>query len=490
MKTFTSYTYLTESTKVSTALETVMGVAYKAAKTGGKPGNKILLSAMKRDKQFKIAQKFWNNGTEKEQVKNLMIFGKKIYDVVGGDGSFSFQQHGQVTKKWATWANKSGRDTSKTDIVLGGKQYSVKNASGAQLMSGKKGESIATATAAADLAGLEVGATVAITNLLHKLEAVTTEGYYASVEHLKILKDKGAPGQTLFQYAKQEKAKYEKELAAYEKDKKAGKRVAKPRSPPKSILDIADNKQKASQVTTMVDVAGSVNKKFLKDMEGKFQENANEAKKLLADTFNRGEKGALFKKAFVFEAATGRYKFGNAVQQAKYMLCWKPDNRGVQYFVVHSYPVLNINAKIITKYADQIGLEINWKSSSRKKKVDGKEIKTGYDAYQNLRLGLRDTVENSKELQTEHYNAIQEYSYQLNEGFITEGAFWDKVKELSQKFVDKAKQLWGKFLGFIKRIVIAVKQAGADGLKALSNSLGFDMTVNNTLINRDISIRI
>ena len=96
----------------------------------------------------------------------------------------------------------------------------------------------------------------------------------------------------------------------------------------------------------------------------------------------------------------------------------------------------------------------------------------------------------SKEIQTEHYNAIQEYSYQLNEGFITEGAFWDKVKELSQKFVDKAKQLWGRFLGFIKKMVIAIKRAGADGLKALSNSLGFDMTVNNTLINRDISIRI
>ena len=220
--------------------------------------------------------------------------------------------------------------------------------------------------------------------------------------------------------------------------------------------------------------------KFLKDMEGKFQENANEAKKLLSDTFNGNVQ---YKKAFVFEAATGRYKFGNAVQQAKYMLCWKPDNRGVQDFVVHSYPVLNINAKIITKYTDQIALDINWKSSSTANHL-------GYSAYQNLRLGLRDTVQNSKELQTEHYNAIQEYSYQLNEGFITEGAFWDKVKELSQKFVDKAKQLWGKFLGFIKKIVIAIKRAGADGLKALSNSLGFEMTANNTLINRDISIRI
>ena len=34
---------------------------------------------------------------------------------------------------------------------------------------------------------------------------------------------------------------------------------------------------------------------------------------------------------------------------------------------------------------------------------------------------------------------------QLNEGYLSELAFWDKVKEVTKQLMDKAKQLWDRF---------------------------------------------
>ena len=308
MKSFKQYTFLTEATDVSTALETVLGVCYQAA-SDSKNSEKILKNAMSKDKQFKVAKQYWNiKGLKTEdKIANLMTFGNNILKAVGTPGTFEFQDHGTITKDWAKWANKSGKDTSKTDIILGGKQYSVKNASGAQLMSGKKGESIATATAAAEMTGMTAGVHTEIVQAMNKLEAVTTEGYYASVEHLKILKA-NAPGMKIFDYATQEKEKYEKALAAW--DVPGALKKDKPRKPPASILKIANNPDKAALQPTTID---GVNEKFLKQMEGDFQDNANEVKDLLDKAFKDDSD---YKLAFVFEAATGRYKFGNQVQQA------------------------------------------------------------------------------------------------------------------------------------------------------------------------------
>ena len=474
MKSFKQYTFLTEATDVSTALETVLGVCYQAA-SDSKNSEKILKNAMSKDKQFKVAKQYWNiKGLKTEdKIANLMTFGNNILKAVGTPGTVEFQDHGTITKDWAKWANKSGKDTSKTDIILGGKQYSVKNASGAQLMSGKKGESIATATAAAEMTGMTAGVHTEIVQAMNKLEAVTTEGYYASVEHLKILKA-NAPGMKIFDYATQEKEKYEKALAAW--DVPGALKKDKPRKPPASILKIANNPDKAALQPTTID---GVNEKFLKQMEGDFQDNANEVKDLLDKAFKDDSD---YKLAFVFEAATGRYKFGNQVQQAKHMLCWKPARSGVQDFVVKAYPVANIKSKVIKDYASQIALDVNWKSSSTSKHL-------GYNAYQNVRLGLRDTVQKEKELATEQYKEFTEYTQLLTEGVISEGAFWDKVKEITNKFVEKAKAVWNSFLNILKEAIDKIKDAAKDGLEALSNIMGFEMEVNDTLLNNN-SLRL
>ena len=134
-----------ESTEVSTALETVLGVAYESV-SKGKP--KILKDAMADDGNFKKAKKYCNTGNPTADLKNLQIFGQNIINAgAPKGGGFDFQEKGSLTSFWKE--NGGSNVTSKTDITLGGHQYSVKNADGAQLMSGKKGESTATAVAAA-----------------------------------------------------------------------------------------------------------------------------------------------------------------------------------------------------------------------------------------------------------------------------------------------------------------------------------------------------
>ena len=98
---------------------------------------------------------------------------------------------------------------------------------------------------------------------------------------------------------------------------------------------------------------------------------------------------------------------------------------------------------------------------------------------------MRDTVQKEKELATEQYKEFTEYTQLLTEGVISEGAFWDKVKEITNKFVEKAKAVWNSFLNILKEAIDKIKDAAKDGLEALSNIMGFEMEVNDTLLNNN-----
>ena len=101
--------------------------------------------------------------------------------------------------------------------------------------------------------------------------------------------------------------------------------------------------------------------------------NADDVKKKLEKQFVN----ETFKNAFVFEAATGDQKFGNAEQRADYMLCWAPKGK-IEQFVVKAYTVGTASAPsdIIKKYAKAIDLQVNWKSSSNQSHLN-------YNMYQN-----------------------------------------------------------------------------------------------------------
>ena len=141
---------------------------------------------------FKDTKRVHNN-----DIKKCLIFGNKIKGEIGVGGKYEKQASGAVTADWTEWSGgKKGKDTSKTDIVLGGVQCSVKNAAGAQLMSGGSEESKATAEAAAVAINgtknpLPAKTLTALKASMDELERFTSDGYYASMENLRKLKEAG-----------------------------------------------------------------------------------------------------------------------------------------------------------------------------------------------------------------------------------------------------------------------------------------------------------
>ena len=158
---------------------------------------------------------------------------------------------------------------------------------------------------------------------------------------------------------------------------------------------------------------------------------------------------------------------GNVVQKAEYVLSWekKPN---IKDFKINLYHIPNRNAATIKTYASQIDLIVNWKSSSKANHL-------GYNAWQNIRLGLKKTMDAEKEAAIKTNESIEKFGQQLNEGYLSEFAFWDKVKEVTKNLWDKAKQLWDQFTTWFKTLVEKVKAAAADGLKALSNIMGLEL---------------
>ena len=460
---------LTEGTDFSTAMESVLGIAYRAASLGGEEGKKYLekeATKGKFKKDFNLTKQVHTNKKVLD-IDALMEFGENIKKAVEGDGNFAFQDKGVQTSDWQKWKGRGGKDTSKTDIVLGGKKCSVKNAAGAQLMSGKKGESIATTCAASDASGIDGDVAGDILLSINELETVTTQGYFASVDNLKKLQEKGG-GDRLYDWAKGEVEAYETALAAWE-SKEGALKKDKPKKPTQEIYRVYNNKDLADKMPTLID---GVNKQFLDDMDNKFNDNANEVKTKLENAFKGNND---FKLAFVYEAASGTRKFGEIVQKAEYVLSWERKSN-IKDFKLNLYPIPDRNAQTIITYASQVDLNVNWKSSSTANHL-------GYNAYQNIRLGLKKTLEQEKEALMDSYNAIGKYEQQLNEGYLSELAFWDKVKEVTKQLIDKAKQLWDQFITWFKMLVEKIKEAAEDGLKALSNIMGLELDTNDTLRN-------
>jgi hypothetical protein len=467
---------LFEATDLSTAMETVIGICYQAAFAGGKKGKDILLDAIGNNTEFKKASSVWDKGNEKDNLKGLLIFGNKIVDAVGGDGTYQIQTKGQMTDDWMTWAKKKGADTSKTDIVIGGYKYSVKNADGAQLMSGKKGESIATANAAAKTAKIDTVAS--LISSMNKLEEATTEGYYASVKVMKKFRDSNPRATDKMQtWAEKEVKKWEtlKDKLAKEKDKKKAaelKKQIKAANPSKEMKTMATPKGKANSKLAPTYISKE-NKKLLKNMDTIFKKNQEEVKKNLEILFKKNND---FKLGFVFEAASGKQKFGKkAIQTAEYMFVWKPVG-AIETFKVKEHKIDTPSSKTIKEYAKQIDLQVNWKGSSKSNHL-------GYNVYQNVRLGVKEVQFESTQLFENYNRQYDTYENYLSEDAISEGAFFDRITSLATQLMSGIKKIWSKFVGMIKEAVSKIKEFSEDGISALGNMFGFEMDVTNSLLN-------
>ena len=84
----------------------------------------------------------------------------------------------------------------------------------------------------------------------------------------------------------------------------------------------------------------------------------------------------------------------------------------------------------------------------------------------------------------EQNKSFNTYTQLLTEGYISEGAFWDKVKEISNKFVDKAKALWNRFVMFFKVAIKKITDAANAGIESLGNVVGLEMSVVDNILNK------
>ena len=447
---------LTESTTFSTSMENVIGSCYQAE------DKKELASLMKTySKDFNATKSVHKNNIEK-----LMSFGEKVRDVTGS-GKFLSQTKGTITPDWKVWGGKN--PTSKTDITLSQLKCSVKNMDGAQLMSGTKGESNATANAAAIESTLTARKLKPLTDAIAKLEKTSSRGWFASVENLKTLAKDGG-NRPLFKVLQDKQRKYQK----WETDYKAGK-VKKKDAPSKITKDekrVLDNPDKSKAFPTELK---NENKEFVEKMEGVYRDATDDVHKTLDNLFKKNND---FKLAFVHEAATGNRKFGkNAPQTANYVLSWRRAP-SIEHFDIKLSKIVSPNSKVIVKYASQIQLIVNWKSSS-------KGNHQGYNMWQTIRLGIKKATDERKNMNESFYNELNQYQMQLNEGVLNEFAFFDKVKELASDFVKRATELWNEFTEFVKAQINRIIEISKQGLTALSNALGFELEVQDSLLNNE-----
>ena len=465
-----------ESEKFSTAMENVIGACYEAASQSNKDKREVRMKAL-----LKTFSKDFNSTSSvhagKDQVENCLAFGEKIKDALPGkgNGKFAVQKSGTIT---AFWKEKGGKNsTSKTDIVIGGFQCSVKNADGAQLMSAKSGESIATVEAAAE----EINGTKnpiptktinGITAAMDEMAEFTSEGYYASMDNLRALKEKGQ-GKTLIKYLEKKQKDYEKDLEKWENS--GGLKKDKPKGLTATEKKILANKEKASEYKTILK---DENAEFMEKVDGIFLKNQDKVKKLLIKAFDtKGD----YKLAVVHEAATGKRKFGtDTVQYADNLLSWRKKSN-IADFDVDVKSVAKRNSPLIKKYAGQINLQVNWKSSSTSKH-------DGYNLYQNVRIGI-ESAQNKAEKQEESFHQkIDEYQIQLNEGLITEFALWDKIKELAQKFWNNIKAIWNGILNYMKKVFAKIIEFASEGIDAFSKALGFEIETNEPLEGKNLKL--
>tara|TARA_Y100000004_G_scaffold130511_1_gene147173 strand:- start:245 stop:1483 length:1239 start_codon:yes stop_codon:yes gene_type:complete len=127
----------------------------------------------KHSKKIKISN-------EVEQgMKDLYVFGKTLHSKIGPPAKGGAESAGKDFPKISSWwSGKTGKniDTSKADILIGGKQVSVKKAK-AQLMSGERKESLATLEAAFAESNLEKNLQEGIIGVVDKFATRTkTEG--------------------------------------------------------------------------------------------------------------------------------------------------------------------------------------------------------------------------------------------------------------------------------------------------------------------------
>jgi len=203
--------------------------------------------------------------------------------------------------------------------------------------------------------------------------------------------------------------------------------------------------------TDIKDLKSEVNIKAKKviDKAVKAQE---QLQKELRDLFNKNSK---FKIAFVYEAMTGKQKFGsNTPGEANYVIAFSNDFQHVKF-----EDISKISSPIVKSIADKCNLSVSFKSSSYE--AGGK--KAGYNLFSAVRVGLEDLVSKQEKLEEI-----------LNNNQINEVAILDKVKQFLNYLYNK----FNNIVDYISKGLEKLKEIINEGIEKVLEFFGFDIDVD------------
>ena len=278
----------------------------------------------------------------------------------------------KLSKKW-----QGGNATPKTDIIINSKKISLKRGN-SRIMSGGTLESVSTFHAALNAVPAKyLGITELAKDIETGINSLLPSTLGTEMGGINIQKYGG----TVYKNTSQKKGKLgDVKAGSFDKDK---------------ILKGADN----------------LNKNLTKKFEQLFKASPD------------------FKKEFVFEAMTGKVKFGGNEGTATHFLVCDFDGSASYHVVKKS------TDKYVTTILSQVNPDVTFKSGAQKMTIDGiKDQKTGYYRFYSV-VGL--AYKAAVKTQNEVYDM-------MNSG---------ELEYLSEGFFDFIKRAWNKFKDFVKNII-------------------------------------
>jgi len=164
-----------------------------------------------------------------------------------------------------------------------------------------------------------------------------------------------------------------------------------------------------------------------------------------------------FKLAFAYEAMTGHDKFSDIKGEANYVIAFNNSFTDVKV-----EDISKISSPMVKKIAEKCNVSVAFKSSSYKIKGE----KVGYTFFSSLRLGLEDLL--GKEQQLKEI---------LEKENLNEASVVDKIKQFFNYLYNKFNQL----VDFISDGFEKLKELAKEGLGAVLEFLGIDVTFNNNI---------
>ena len=389
MRSFKDYTVITEgSTEAAKEMEYVL-VDAAGGRSGKKSYPNLRPYALKRYPEKKNASIL----LAQEILKNAGINKK------GGRMSKS----ATVASGWLG-TNK----TPKTDIILSNMKVSLKKGS-SQIMSGSSAESLST---------FNVAAEKTIKGDLPKIAKQVQEGIEKLLPSYKSTEKGGADIQKFGGKVYKNTAK--------------GKSLEKKLASAKSAKYKADIQKQLDDITISTTVKKKGDKNYGKLDKDKVLREANVLNYKLTKQFTQLFENLDFKKEFVFEAMTGKVKFGGNEGTADHFLVVDFDGSGKLSKVTSSQD------PYVSKILSQVKPKVRFKSTAVKKIVDGKSSKTGH-------YGFRSTV---GLLYTAADNTKNEINNMMNSG---------ELEYLSEGFFDFISRAWNKFKAFARNLIEKVQ---------------------------------